>query len=119
MNKSIISKIKSTAINGGSFAASKIEKGVRYTKIKLDLLAEELSLKTKMTKLGEQCFQAMENASLDSLKEDAAAVELTSSIVENQKRILQLNEQLSSIAEKEAENIIDVEHELAPPSQEE
>jgi hypothetical protein len=103
MNKNLLTKIKNTAITGSNYAVGKIEQGVKYTKIKLDLLAEEASLESKMTKLGEQCFQAMENASLDSLKEDSATAELTSSIVENQKRISMLSEQLSAIAEQAVE----------------
>jgi len=96
MNENLLLKWKRHLIEGAATAATKLEEAVRIGKVRLDLMAEEARLDAKMAKLGEHCFQAMGNASLDALKEDAATAELLHAIAENQKRIADLQAKLSS-----------------------
>lgn len=97
MNENLLLKLKRSLIEGAATTATKLEEAARLGKVKLDLMAEEARLDAKMAKFGEQCFQAMESASLDTLKEDAATVELVGSISENQKRIAELSQKLSAM----------------------
>ena len=104
MSENLIAKLKRTVIEGAVCTASKLEEGARIGKLKLDIIAEENRLDTKYAKLGKQLFTAVQESSVENLKDNVEVIEITGSISESHKLILDYKEKLKAVQSPSAKS---------------
>ncbi|MGL1933647.1 MAG: hypothetical protein OCD01_01435 [Fibrobacterales bacterium] len=90
MANSIFEKLKNTIIEGATFSAAKAEEAARKGKLHLDILTEKRKLATTFEKLGKITVSAIEDNTLDSLKEDVDSIAILGEIKVLQDKITEL-----------------------------
>jgi hypothetical protein len=91
MPNSIFEKLKNTIIEGATFSAAKAEEAARKGKLHLDILTEKRKLATAFETLGKKAMSAIEDNTLDSLKEDTESISILGEIRVLQDKITELS----------------------------
>lgn len=95
MTDTSFNKLKRSALDFASASAAKLESLTQAGKLRLDIMAEEHRLQEKYSQLGEKTFSSIQAGTFDALRADAAFIELTGAVAENQARLAELRAKLT------------------------